>query len=617
MRWFRNRLSRPSRCSRSARPALEPLEERCLLASVSYHGGTLLPNVDVETVYYGPQWGSPGGQQNAGQLDTFVNTLVHSPYLDQLAGYSQGSFHIGRGTFLDHDLTTTGWTPGQSVVTEGQIQTMLGTDITTGKLHRPDANRLSVVYLPPNVGSQFDQQNDFVGHHRSFTDSAGDTVFYAVIVDQSTAGLPLGAPRSLTPFQQQTWVTSHELAEAVTDPDLRGGWFNSSTLDEIGDIPQKTLPVGAVDGNLYGYDVQKEWIQADGASELPSGLPQWSGGGTQPVSFNSVVQVAEQNGTAEEFALGSHGSIWMRQQQPATLLWGAWVSVSAPPAFFGIWELQAGRNSDGRVELYALDISLSVHGHRSNQVWTATETRANSGAFNPWADLGSPTLSSLGSLTVADDADGLPQVFLVGSDHAVWTIQEGPLAWGVWTSLGGNVMALSVAEDAVNHLELAALFSDQSVRLDRQTSANGPAWSGWASLGAAAGSVALARNADGSLEVFALGTDSAVHTVSQLGPLGAWGNWTSLGGNVRSITLGQNADGRLEVFAVGQDFQVYAIAQTATSAANAWTWWFGLGGAGGALSTGTTPDGRLEVIALDSFGTVRVATQTSPNAGWN
>src|SRR5207244_1980006 len=58
MRW-------PWQCLRAARkptarrpppPKLEQLEDRLLLANVTYHGGPLLQNVQVSTVYYGQPW---------------------------------------------------------------------------------------------------------------------------------------------------------------------------------------------------------------------------------------------------------------------------------------------------------------------------------------------------------------------------------------------------------------------------------------------------------------------------------------------------------------------------------------------------------------------------------
>jgi hypothetical protein len=625
MRWFRTWLAGTPRRRPSSptRPTVERLEDRRLLTSVSYHGGSLLANVGVETVYFGPQWsGTAQGQQNVQQLDTFVGMLVNSPYLDQLSTYSNGSYHIGRGTLLDHDVTTTGWVLGTNVVTETMIQSMLNTDIVArGTLRKPDANRLYVVYLPPGMISQYDQQAPAVGHHSSFHDASGFTINYAVIPDQSTAGVPLGALPGLTPFQQQTWVTSHELAEAVTDP-TDGGWWSNANGDEIGDIPQRTLPVGTVDGNLYGYDLQKEWIQSAQASLLPSGLPGWPGS-FQPTTFRSVTQATNQDGAQQEFALAANGVIWTRLQPPGVTGWGDWISLGSVGPF-GAGSLEVGKGADGRLQLYALALGIDGSGI-GNNLWTATQTTP--GTLGAWTNLGRPSGNSLASLAVALNANGLPQVFAVGTNHTVWIIGEFSfqpipnvpphVAWGGWTSLGDGVLSISVVRDAANRLEVFALGTDNAVYWTRRMTANGTTWIPWSTLGGNFQSVTVGRNADLSLEVFALRFDGAVWTMSQTGPLGSWNNWMSLGGNVRSIVLGSNRDGRLEVFAVGQDYQVYAIAQTAPSESAAWTWWFGLGGTADTLSVGNLSDGRLQIAALNALGRVSVATQVAPDGGWN
>ena len=55
-----------------------------------------------------------------------------------------------------------------------------------------------------------------------------------------------------------TEVSSHELAEAVTDPDLNA-WWDSSTGDEIGDICNRQTT------RLGGFLVQTEWSNAANA----------------------------------------------------------------------------------------------------------------------------------------------------------------------------------------------------------------------------------------------------------------------------------------------------------------------------------------------------------------
>src|SRR5262249_35091941 len=60
------------------------------------------------------------------------------------------------------------------------------------------------------------------GHHRQFTNSSGNTIRYAVITYNQDVNY-------------NDPLVSHELSEAITDPDLSTGWYDSSG-NEIGDI---------------------------------------------------------------------------------------------------------------------------------------------------------------------------------------------------------------------------------------------------------------------------------------------------------------------------------------------------------------------------------------------
>src|SRR5690242_773819 len=95
-------ISRPEgRGRRRRRPfspvaaEIEQLESRALL-TVTYHGGALLTNVEVQAVYLGSDWQTNTSlHSQAGQLDQFLAMIVNSSYMDMLnsAGYG-----VGHGT---------------------------------------------------------------------------------------------------------------------------------------------------------------------------------------------------------------------------------------------------------------------------------------------------------------------------------------------------------------------------------------------------------------------------------------------------------------------------------------------------------------------------------------
>jgi hypothetical protein len=113
-------------------------------------------------------------------------------------------------------------------------------------------------------------QNDFQGYHNAFSDAALGQIYYAVVPH------PIGNSdiRGFNSLQQQTEVSSHELAEGTTDPDVQTGWrdyFN--TGGEIGDLAEGNF------GLLDGYVVQAEYSNNADGPILPAGATRYDAGG--------------------------------------------------------------------------------------------------------------------------------------------------------------------------------------------------------------------------------------------------------------------------------------------------------------------------------------------------
>jgi hypothetical protein len=236
------------------------LEARCV-PSVTYQGGPLLAHVGVESVFYGSAWSTNASLHLAAvKLDNFLAYLTNSTYLDQLKEYSEPGYVIGRGHFQGA-LFTRDWLAPGTTVTDQQIEGLLDARIASRALPSPDANRLYIIFTPPSVHvrdggwDSFSTNPGFLGYHSVFTDSAGATVYYAVVVDQ--VGNYSAGP-GYTPFTQFTSTASHEVAEAVTDPDTSSGWYDNDPSsptngEEIGDLGGNAV------GWLNGYLVQENW----------------------------------------------------------------------------------------------------------------------------------------------------------------------------------------------------------------------------------------------------------------------------------------------------------------------------------------------------------------------
>jgi hypothetical protein len=234
------------------RPELEVLEDR-VTPAVTYHGGPLLAHVGVEALFYGSTWQTDATHnQMAGQITTYLQSIVTSTYMDQLREYSEPGNDIGHGQFLDAKIDAANLAGG-ATVTQTMVQQLLKNEIANGVLRAPDPNRLYFVYLPANV--HIDISGD-AGYH-SFI--YGTTIHYAVIINPTGNYNP---PSGVSPLQAYTIVSSHELAEAVTDPEYNNqvqftGWRQdggqNSGRVEIGDL------VAWDTGTINGFAVQKEW----------------------------------------------------------------------------------------------------------------------------------------------------------------------------------------------------------------------------------------------------------------------------------------------------------------------------------------------------------------------
>ncbi len=262
----------------------------------------------------------------------------------------------------------------------------------------------------------------------------------------------------------------------------------------------------------------------------------------------SLMVISGINGGLEIFAVGTgDGTVWTNWQNGPNGPFEGWATVGTRAGFSHV---TAGRNADGRLEVFATD----AHG----VPWHTAQPTPSSG-FPDWSQLGS--IARLGPMSVISGITGGLEVFAVGTgDGTVWTNwQNGP---------------------------------------------NGP-FEGWATVGTRAGfssfQVFAGRNADGRLEVFATDPRGVPWHTAQPTPSSGFPDWSQLGDavGVGNIVVGSNADGRLTVFAV--DTAAGLAWHTVQNAPNGdfggWSRIFDAVGLG-QIAVGSNADGRLEVFAL-------------------
>ena len=217
-------------------------EER-LTPTVTGHGGYILPHVEVQGVYLGNEYQSTTGLNVARALDQYNASIVNSSYLDVL---TQAGYGVGRGTASTGVIVNAQLNPGY-YLSDAQIRQYLQNAISSGALQQPDANRLYVVYVEPGIAvSQSGGAtsiNTFNGYHTAFggADAYGRSaaIRYAVVVYPGGFNATAASQGLPNNFAFQTEVASHEIAEAVTDPDIgyrAKGWYDDQHNAEIGDL---------------------------------------------------------------------------------------------------------------------------------------------------------------------------------------------------------------------------------------------------------------------------------------------------------------------------------------------------------------------------------------------
>jgi Bacterial Ig-like domain (group 3) len=250
MSWFtcgfgkRSGAAKKPRRPAAARPQLEALEDRQVPAVLNF-GGSLLPHVEAQALFLGNEWSSvPADAAQTTTLNAFLKDLTGGAYMDAL---TRAGYGVGRGSAAAGAVDNAALTAG-STITDGAIRAEIQADVNDSVLQAPDANRLYVVYVEPNVAvnlgaGQGTTQQGILGYHAAFAghDAAGNpTVLHYAVVAYPGGSVGNSTLPGRAALDQLTAVSSHEVAEAATDPNVnfgRLGWFDPRR-GEIGDITE-------------------------------------------------------------------------------------------------------------------------------------------------------------------------------------------------------------------------------------------------------------------------------------------------------------------------------------------------------------------------------------------
>jgi hypothetical protein len=413
---------------------VEQLESRQLL-SVTFHGGAVLSAVETQAVYLGTDWQNNASlRTQAGQLDQFVKTIVNSPYMD---GLTQAGYGVGRGTSSGGVLVNVGI--NKSVyLTDAQIQGDLQSLIQHGQVQPPDANRLYIVYVEPGVAIQDGSSTsvkDFDGYHSSFVGKTASglatDIRYAVIAYPGSPNVSIAAQGFSSNFAQMTSVTSHELAEAATNPDaftkssggkLVGGWWDDAYLQankppEIGDITLNSRTT------LDGYTVQEVSNRND-----------------QPIDPNNLGQV--QTLIAPNASASAVSSTVARV---------SWNSVSSAQGYRvyewnGSQRVLLGTFSASTTNIQVTGLGAATTNYFQVEVFNSTQV-----ADSAWASVTTPSAQSLSTPLVSATALSSSSVLVT------WNSQPAEQGYRVYWWNGSQAVLLSTVGSSTTSITISSL----------------------------------------------------------------------------------------------------------------------------------------------------------------
>ncbi len=306
-----------------------------------------------------------------------------------------------------------------------------------------------------------------------------------------------------------------------------------------------------------GYDGPTGWGTPNGTASFLSGQEwtPWLGEVEAPppgIAAGSSPAVSSWGANRlDVFVRGADNAIWHVWWNGMT--WSGWetqgtagVAMSSPAA--------VSSGSD-HIDLFAAGADGNLYQKTWNGVSWSLWKRPALPPPPGIAAGSSPAVSSWGANRL--------DVFVLGTDNAIWHASWNGTAWSSWDTEGNPGVAISspaAVSWGTDHIDLFAAGADGKLY---QRTWNGLFWSLWASpvspppAGIAAGSApAVSSWATSRLDVFVRGTDNAIWHASSNGA--GWSGWDSRGKTIVSspaaVSWGLQ---RIDIFGVGTDGNLY------------------------------------------------------------
>jgi len=225
-------------------------------ANLSYHGGPVIHQAHVVSIFWGPDW-SGSDSTTASNIRSFFGQFGGNGEYNTITQYSDGS-----GTIMQTTLGTTAYFDGSTPPTNVTDAAVQGEVLKYLRLNGVtfDPSTIYEVFLPKESYSSFGTSDScggpnlvYCAYHGNFSDSGRD-IKYSSMPYPSCGGCQWS---NWTVSQNFEHFACHETREAVTDEDLNA-WYDNSGNEA--DDKCAWSPSPFLDG-VFGY--QYEWSNAD------------------------------------------------------------------------------------------------------------------------------------------------------------------------------------------------------------------------------------------------------------------------------------------------------------------------------------------------------------------
>jgi spore germination protein YaaH len=223
-----------------------------------------------------------------------------------------------------------------------------------------------------------------------------------------------------------------------------------------------------------------------------------------------------------------------------------------------------------------------------NAIWHRDWDGTN---WSAWDSLGGIATSDASAVSWGTNRIDL---FVRGTDKAIWHRSWNGATWSVWDSLGGiATSAPHAASWGANRLDFVVRGTDGALW---HRSTNGSSWSAWDSVGGYATSdPSIVATGSGHVDVFVRGSDNALWHRPGDGT-GKWGAWESMGGILTSGPDSAScAAGHMDVFVLGAGYSMWKKGFNGTS----WSDWQPLRGQWTADPGVVCPAGSMTVNVFE------------------